>query len=139
MGRSVADLERMARVLFGERDASRQEYFPAPVPYRDVTLPKTLRIGYYLNGASWYYLHNLILIWKFSQMVRSRALLLVTGPSWKQWRRFARKDMNASRSNPQIVRVEAPSKRDHRLSFSFQPQRRCGSSLGSLLRMGTES
>ena len=52
MGRSVADLERMARVLFGERDASRQEYFPAPVPYRDVTLPKTLRIGYYLNGAS---------------------------------------------------------------------------------------
>ena len=53
MGRSVADLERAARVLFGERDASRQEYFPAPVPYRDVTLPKTLRFGYYLNGASY--------------------------------------------------------------------------------------
>ncbi|KAH9991131.1 amidase signature domain-containing protein [Russula vinacea] len=52
MGRSVADLERMARVLFGERDASRQEYFPAPVPYRDVTLPKTLRIGYYLNDGA---------------------------------------------------------------------------------------
>jgi hypothetical protein len=52
MGRSVADLERMARLLFGERDASRQDYFPAPVPYRDVTLPKRLRFGYYLNGAS---------------------------------------------------------------------------------------
>ena len=51
MGRSVADIERMARVLFGER-GGRQDYFPAPVPYRDVTLPKKLRIGYYLNGTS---------------------------------------------------------------------------------------
>lgn len=51
MGRSVADLERVARVLFGERRGSRQDYFPAPVPYQDVTLPKTLRFGYYLNGA----------------------------------------------------------------------------------------
>ncbi len=51
MGRSVADLERMARVLFGERGGS-QDYFPAPIPYRDVTLPEKLRFGYYLNGAS---------------------------------------------------------------------------------------
>jgi hypothetical protein len=51
MGRSVADLERMARVLFGER-GSGHAYFPAPVPYRDVTLPEKLRFGYYLNGAS---------------------------------------------------------------------------------------
>ena len=51
MGRSVADLERMARVLFGESGGS-QAYFPAPIPYRDVTLPKKLRFGYYLNGAS---------------------------------------------------------------------------------------
>jgi amidase len=51
MGRSVADIERMARVLFGER-GGRQDYFPAPVPYRDVTLPKKLRFGYYLNGTS---------------------------------------------------------------------------------------
>ena len=50
MGRSVADVERMARVLFGERGGS-QDYFPAPVPYRDVALPKTLRFGYYLNGT----------------------------------------------------------------------------------------
>ena len=51
MGRSVADLERTARVLFADRSGGRQDYFPAPVPYRDVTLPKTLRFGYYLNGA----------------------------------------------------------------------------------------
>lgn len=51
MGRSVADLERMARVLFGER-GSGHAYFPAPVPYRDVTLPEKLRFGYYLNGVS---------------------------------------------------------------------------------------
>jgi len=51
MGRSVADLERMARVLFGERGGS-QDYFPAPIAYRDVTLPEKLRFGYYLNGAS---------------------------------------------------------------------------------------
>ena len=51
MGRSVVDLERMARVLFGARDG-RHAYFPAPVPYRDVTLPEKLRFGYYLNGAS---------------------------------------------------------------------------------------
>ena len=42
-------------------------------------------------------------------MARSRALLLVTGPFWKRWRRFARKVMNASRSTPQIVRAEADS------------------------------
>ena len=51
MGRSVVDLERMARVLFGARDGG-HAYFPAPVPYRDVTLPEKLRFGYYLNGAS---------------------------------------------------------------------------------------
>jgi hypothetical protein len=58
MGRSVADLERVARVLFGERSGGRQDYFPAPVPYRDVTLPKMLRFGYYLNGAFMYHLHS---------------------------------------------------------------------------------
>jgi hypothetical protein len=51
MGRSVSDLERMARVLFGER-GSGESYFPVPVSYRDVTLPEKLRFGYYLNGAS---------------------------------------------------------------------------------------
>jgi len=51
MGRSVADLELAARVLFGERSGGRQDYFPAPVPYQDVTLPKTLRFGYYLNDG----------------------------------------------------------------------------------------
>ncbi|KAH9057421.1 amidase [Lactarius vividus] len=50
MGRSVADLERAARVLFGER-GSRNVYLPAPVPYRDVTLPEKLRFGYYLNDG----------------------------------------------------------------------------------------
>ncbi|KAI9509118.1 amidase [Russula earlei] len=40
MGRSVADLERVTRVLLGERRA-RHDYFPAPVPYRDVTLPES--------------------------------------------------------------------------------------------------
>jgi hypothetical protein len=50
MGRSVADLERVARVLLGERGA-RHDYFPAPVPYRDITLPEKLRFGYYLNGT----------------------------------------------------------------------------------------
>ena len=44
MGHSVADLERMARILFTERSGAcgGQDYFPAPVPYRDVTLPKML-------------------------------------------------------------------------------------------------
>ncbi len=50
MARSVADLERVARVLFGER-GNEQDYFPAPIPYRDVTLPEKLRFGYYLNGG----------------------------------------------------------------------------------------
>jgi hypothetical protein len=51
MARSVVDLERMARVLFGEH-GGREDYFLAPVPYRDVALPEKLRLGYYLNGAS---------------------------------------------------------------------------------------
>lgn len=50
MARSVADLERMARVLFGAREGG-HAYFPSPVPYRDVKLPEKLRFGYYLNGA----------------------------------------------------------------------------------------
>ena len=50
MARSVADLERMARVLFGVREGG-QSYFPSPIPYRDVKLPEKLRFGYYLNGA----------------------------------------------------------------------------------------
>ncbi|KAI0258705.1 amidase signature enzyme [Gloeopeniophorella convolvens] len=48
MGRSVADVECLARILIGERGSGRG-YFPAPVPYRDVTLPKKLRFGYFLN------------------------------------------------------------------------------------------
>ena len=50
MARSVADLERMARVLFGAREGG-HSYFPSPIPYRDVKLPEKLRFGYYLNGA----------------------------------------------------------------------------------------
>jgi hypothetical protein len=61
MGRSVADLERMARVLFGER-GGREDYFPAPVSYRDVTLPERLRFGYYLNGPSNVSLINAVLL-----------------------------------------------------------------------------
>lgn len=50
MARSVSDLERMSRVLFGSRDGE-DSYFPTPIPYRDVKLPEKLRFGYYLNGA----------------------------------------------------------------------------------------
>ena len=53
MARSVADLERFARVLFGVREGG-DGYFPSPVPYRDVNLPERLRFGYYLNGARHY-------------------------------------------------------------------------------------
>ena len=38
MGRSVADLERMARLLFGERGNT-------PVSYRDVTLLENCVLG----------------------------------------------------------------------------------------------
>jgi len=51
MGRSVAYLERMARVLFSKRGGGSQDYYLAPIPHRDVTLPKTLQFGYYFNGA----------------------------------------------------------------------------------------
>ncbi|KAH9057420.1 amidase [Lactarius vividus] len=50
MARSVADLERMARVLFGARGGG-HAYFPSPLPYRDVKLPEKLRFGYYLNDG----------------------------------------------------------------------------------------
>ncbi|KAF8270692.1 amidase signature domain-containing protein [Lactarius quietus] len=43
-----ADLERMARVLFGAHGGG-HAYFPTPIPYRDVKLPEKLRFGYYLN------------------------------------------------------------------------------------------
>jgi hypothetical protein len=60
MGRSVADVERMTRLLLGERSGGQEHYDPAPVPYRDVTLPGKLRFGYYLNGAFFFSLGNLI-------------------------------------------------------------------------------
>ncbi|KAH9166728.1 amidase [Lactarius sanguifluus] len=50
MARSVADLECMARVLFGAREGA-DAYFPSPLPYRDVKLPEKLRFGYYLNDG----------------------------------------------------------------------------------------
>jgi len=96
----------MARVLFGERGGS-QDYFPAPIPYRDVTLPEKLRFGYYLNGASCatldcagvdVYMHTK------TQTDWSRGLLLAIGPCWKRWKHFARQDMNASRSTRRMVR-----------------------------------
>jgi Asp-tRNA(Asn)/Glu-tRNA(Gln) amidotransferase A subunit family amidase len=47
MGRGVDDLEAAARAVIGKR-GSHTFYFPAPVPYRDVQLPKKLKFGYYL-------------------------------------------------------------------------------------------
>jgi Asp-tRNA(Asn)/Glu-tRNA(Gln) amidotransferase A subunit family amidase len=47
MGRGVEDLEAAARAVIGRR-GSGKFYFPAPIPYRDVRLPKKLKFGYYL-------------------------------------------------------------------------------------------
>ena len=47
MGRGVEDLEAAARAVIGRR-GSDKFYFPAPIPYRDVQLPKKLKFGYYL-------------------------------------------------------------------------------------------
>jgi Asp-tRNA(Asn)/Glu-tRNA(Gln) amidotransferase A subunit family amidase len=47
MGRGVDDLEAAARAVIGRR-GSGKFYFPAPIPYRDVQLPKKLKFGYYL-------------------------------------------------------------------------------------------
>jgi Asp-tRNA(Asn)/Glu-tRNA(Gln) amidotransferase A subunit family amidase len=44
MARSVADLERMSRILFGARDGE-DSYFPTPIPYRDVKLPRSCDLG----------------------------------------------------------------------------------------------
>lgn len=47
-GSSVDDLEVAARVVFGKSGA---DFDPAPIPYREVDLPKKLRFGYYTSGA----------------------------------------------------------------------------------------
>lgn len=49
IARSVSDIELASRVLFGKSD-SLSETLP-PVPYRDVTVPKKLKFGYYKTGA----------------------------------------------------------------------------------------
>ena len=54
MTRSVEDLELVARAVFNspiKTDVS--EASIAPVPYRQVTLPKKLRFGYYADSR-WY-------------------------------------------------------------------------------------
>ena len=47
MGRGVEDIEAAARAVIGRR-GSDKFYFPAPIPYRNVQLPKRLKFGYYL-------------------------------------------------------------------------------------------
>lgn len=47
MGRGVEDIEAAARAVIGRRGGDKF-YFPAPIPYRDVQLPKKLKFGYYL-------------------------------------------------------------------------------------------
>ncbi|KDR65722.1 hypothetical protein GALMADRAFT_260127 [Galerina marginata CBS 339.88] len=46
MGRSVADLELISRVLFG---APCSNHSIAPLPFREVQLPKKLKFGYYTS------------------------------------------------------------------------------------------
>ena len=45
--RSVADLELISRILFG--GASTNNDIP-PLPFREVTLPKKMKFGYYTSG-----------------------------------------------------------------------------------------
>ncbi|KAI0314594.1 amidase signature domain-containing protein [Amylostereum chailletii] len=48
MGRSVDDIELIARAIIGKRGSG---YLPAPVPYRDVKIPSKLRFGYYITDG----------------------------------------------------------------------------------------
>ncbi|PVF99329.1 amidase signature enzyme [Serendipita vermifera] len=50
MARSVEDVERLSRIFFSYDPANDYEGL-APVPYRDVELPKKLRIGYYFEDG----------------------------------------------------------------------------------------
>jgi Asp-tRNA(Asn)/Glu-tRNA(Gln) amidotransferase A subunit family amidase len=50
MARSVGDVERLSRVFFSCDPANDYEGLP-PVPYRDVELPRKLRIGYYFEDG----------------------------------------------------------------------------------------
>lgn len=50
MGRTVQDVELLSRVLFASTPENDYEGI-APVPYRDVTLPSKLRIGYYFEDG----------------------------------------------------------------------------------------
>lgn len=47
--RSVADLELVSRVVFG--GPSTDNNIP-PLPFREVTLPKKLKFGYYTAGET---------------------------------------------------------------------------------------
>ena len=47
MGRGVEDIEAAARAVIGRRGGDKF-YFPVPIPYREVQLPKKLKFGYYL-------------------------------------------------------------------------------------------
>ncbi|KDQ16935.1 hypothetical protein BOTBODRAFT_64460 [Botryobasidium botryosum FD-172 SS1] len=47
MGRSVGDIELACKVAFGKSPPG--PFAIAPLPYRDVTLPAKLRVGYYIS------------------------------------------------------------------------------------------
>ncbi|KDQ18907.1 hypothetical protein BOTBODRAFT_28382 [Botryobasidium botryosum FD-172 SS1] len=47
IGRSVSDIELACKVVFGNSPSG--PYALPPVPYRDVTLPSKLRVGYYIS------------------------------------------------------------------------------------------
>jgi hypothetical protein len=46
--RSVRDLEVASRILFGQPDSLG---VVAPVPFKDVSLPKKLKLGFYTDGT----------------------------------------------------------------------------------------
>ena len=47
MGRTVEDVEIACRVVFGSDSIN---YDPAPIPYRDASLPEKLKFGFYTEG-----------------------------------------------------------------------------------------
>lgn len=99
MGRSVDDLEVAMRVLL---DASAKLYrtLPlVPIPFREVTLPAKLKVGYYLTGQH-------IPPWRFPSELKASVLQMdscaqvrrVGGPSSRRSTHFASEGTSASSS-----------------------------------------
>lgn len=97
--RSVADLELISRVIFG---APSTDNAVPPLPFREASLPKKMKFGYYTWGIE-HSSPRLIIPSDIFQTSTSKPRQHVRGLFWKPWKLFVQLAMNVWNLNSPTV------------------------------------